>query len=85
MSARPGLIPQQPVQALDIQGQTLQIPLALDRVQAAHPELAKAQDTLEPADGCFHQPFALGIRLLILGRVQFALHAPGGRTPRTPP
>ena len=83
--ARPGLMPQQAVQALDIQGQTHQISLALDPVQAAHPELAKAQDTLDPADGCFHQPFALGIRLLTLGRVQFALHAPVGRTPGTPP
>ena len=61
-----GLIPQQAVQALDVQSQTHQIPLALDRVQAAHAELAKAQDALDPADGCFHQPFALGIYFLTL-------------------
>ena len=56
----------QAVQALDVQGQTHQIPLALDRAQAAHAELAKAQDALDPADGRFHQPFALGIRFLPL-------------------
>ncbi len=82
---RPGLISQQAVQALDVQGQTHQIPLALDRVQAAHPELAKAQDALNPADGCFHQPFALGISLLTLGRVQFVRHALGGRSRGAPP
>ncbi len=54
MRAPPGLIPQKAVQALDVQGQTHQVPLALDRVQAAHPELAKAEDALDPADGCFH-------------------------------
>ena len=73
------------LQPFDIQGQTYQIPLTLDRVQATPPELAKAQDPLDPTDGCFHQPFALGLRLLTLGRVQFALHAPGGCPPRTPP
>ena len=54
MRAPPRLRPQQAVQTLDIQGQTYQIPLALDRVQAAQPELAKAQDAFDPADGRFH-------------------------------
>ncbi len=76
-----GLRPQQAVQALDVQGQTHQIPLALDRVQAAHPKLAKAQDALNPADGRFHQPCALGIRFLPLWGVQLGLHTPVGRGP----
>ena len=84
MRAHPGSILEQAVQALDVQSQTHQIPLALDRVQAAHPELAKAQDALNPADGGFHQPFALGINFLTLGRVQFARHALGGRSPGAP-
>ena len=74
-----GLIPQQAVQALHVQSQTHQIPLALDRVQAAHAELAKTQDAFDPADGCFHQPFALGIYFLTLWGVQLGLHTPGGR------
>ena len=81
----PGLRPQQAVQALDIQGQTYQIPLALYRVQATHPELAKAQDPLNPTDGRFYQPLALGVGVMPLGGVQFALHAPGGRSPGAPP
>ena len=43
-------IPQQAVQTLDVQSQTHQIPLALDRAQAAHAAWAKAQDALDPAD-----------------------------------
>ncbi len=83
--APPGLIPQQAVQALDIQGQTHQIPLALHGAQAAHTAWAKAQNTLNPTDGCFYQPLALGVGFMPLGGVQFALYAPGGRSPGTLP
>ena len=60
-SAHPGSMLEQAVQALDVQGPTDQIPLPLHGVQAAHAELAKAQNPLNPADGCCHQPLALGV------------------------
>ena len=55
------------MKALHVQGQTRQIPPALDRVQAAQPKLAKAQDALDPAGGRFHQPFSLGVGVMSLG------------------
>ena len=62
-----------------------QIPLILDRVQAAHSKLAKTQNTPDPADGRFHPLFALGVSCLTVGGVQLGLGAAGGRPPGTPP
>ena len=33
-------------------------------VQAEHPKLAKAQNTLDPTDGCFCQLLALGVGVM---------------------